>query len=138
MINSGDFDFSFSGLKTALLYAVKSDKNWQKRITEYAYEFQEAVVETLIHKTIKAALKYNARNIMLAGGVVANSELRNQLESAVARKLPGARLHVPELAYCADNAAMIAAAGYFHAKIKDFTPWKKLKADANLEKMKAR
>ncbi len=138
MINSGDFDFSFSGLKTALLYAVKSDKNWKKKIPEYAAEFQQAVVDVLVEKTIKAALKYNIKNIMLSGGVAANSELRNKLESAVARKLSGARLHVPELAYCTDNAAMIAAAGYFYAKIKDFTPWKKLKADANLEKMKAR
>lgn len=134
MINSDDFDFSFSGLKTALLYAVKSDKNWKKKIPEYAAEFQQAVIDVLIKKTIKAALKYNVKNVMLAGGVAANAELRNQLKSAVAEKLPGTNLHVPESRYCVDNAAMIAAAGYFHAKRNDLTRWQKLKADANLEK----
>lgn len=138
MLNSPDFDFSFSGLKTALLYAVKSDKNWKKKIPEYAAEFQQAVIDVLIKKTIKAALKYNVKNVMLAGGVAANAELRNQLKHAVAEKLPGTNLHVPESRYCVDNAAMIAAAGYFHAKRNDWTPWQKLKADANLENLYCR
>ncbi|MFA5359927.1 MAG: tRNA (adenosine(37)-N6)-threonylcarbamoyltransferase complex transferase subunit TsaD [Patescibacteria group bacterium] len=143
MFNSGDFDFSFSGLKTALLYEIQKDplrrsegeasKNYKKKIPEYAYEFQKAVAEVLVHKTIKAALKYNCKNIMLSGGVAANVELRNQLKEAVKNKLNGAKLIIPEFKYCTDNAAMIATAGYFSAKRKRFTPWQKLKADSNQE-----
>ena len=135
MFNSGDFDFSFSGLKTALLYEIQKDKNWKKKVSEYAYEFQQAVAEVLIHKTIKAALKYNCKNIMLSGGVAANIELRNQLKEAVKNKLIGAKLIIPEFKYCTDNAAMVATAGYFRAKQKKFTPWQKLKAEANQELM---
>ena len=133
MINSSDFDFSFSGLKTALLYAIQRDKNWKKKIPGYAAEFQQAVVDVLIYKIIKAALKYNCKNIMLSGGVAANIELRNQLEAAVREKLLNANLNIPELKYCTDNAAMIAAAGYFQARRKKFTLWQKLKTDANKE-----
>jgi len=133
MIDSGDFDFSFSGLKTALLYAVERDKNWRKKIPEYAYEFQQAVVEVLVHKTIKAAIKYNCQNIMLSGGVAANVELRRQLENAVKNKLAKAKLIIPEFKYCTDNAAMIATAGYFRACAKKFIAWQKLKTDSNLE-----
>jgi len=133
MIESGDFDFSFSGLKTALLYAIERDKNWKKKISEYAYEFEQAAAETLVHKTIKAAIKYKCKNIMLSGGVAANVELRRQLQNAVKNKLANAELLIPEFKYCTDNAAMIATAGYFRAKRKDFTPWRKLKTDANLE-----
>ena len=133
MINSSDFDFSFSGLKTALLYAIQRDKNWKKKIPGYAAEFQQAVVDVLIYKIIKAALKYNCKNIMLSGGVAANVELRNQLKKAVENKLSGVKLIIPEFKYCTDNAAMVAAAGYFHAKRKNYTAWRKLKTDANLE-----
>lgn len=133
MINSGDFDFSFSGLKTALLYEIQKDKNWKKRISEYAYEFQQAVAEVLIYKTVKASIKYGCQNIMLSGGVAANKELRKQLEIAVKEKLPGVKLIIPEFKYCTDNAAMVAVAGYFNAKRKNFTPWQKLKVDANKE-----
>ncbi|MFH0891764.1 MAG: tRNA (adenosine(37)-N6)-threonylcarbamoyltransferase complex transferase subunit TsaD [Candidatus Falkowbacteria bacterium] len=132
MINSGDFDFSFSGLKTALLYDLKKDKNWEKRIPEYCHEFQRAVVDTLVFKTVKAAEKYKAKTVMLAGGVAANTELRTQLEKAVAEKLKTAFV-MPDLKYTTDNAAMVASAGYFRALKKDFTPWEKLRVDCNLE-----
>src|SRR3989339_334959 len=132
MINSGDFDFSFSGLKTALFYELKKDKNWKKRIPEYCYEFQQAAVDTLVFKTIKAAEKYKAKTVMLAGGVAANTELRKQLEKAVEEKLKAAFV-MPDLKYTTDNAAMVASAGYFHTLKKDFTPWEKLRVDCNLE-----
>jgi len=133
MINSGDFDFSFSGLKTALFYQLERDRNWRKKISAYAAEFQNAAVEVLVHKTIKAAQKFNCRNVMLSGGVAANLELRNRLKIAVKEKLTGAELIIPDLKYCTDNAAMIAAAGYFRARKKDFTPWQKLKTEPNIE-----
>ena len=133
MINSGDFDFSFSGLKTALLYALEKDKNWKSKISAYAAEFQQAIVDSLVHKTIKAAKLLNCQTVMLSGGVAANAELRSQLKSAVENKLAGAKLVIPDLKYCTDNAAMIATAGYFKARRKDFTVFKKMKTEPNLE-----
>ncbi len=133
MITDKSFSFSFSGLKTALLYALKKDKGWKRRVPEYATEFQQAVIDVLVHKTIKAAQKFGVGTVMLSGGVAANRELRRQLEEAVKKQMPGARFFVPDLKYTTDNAAMIAAAGYFHALRKDFTPWQELKADCNLE-----
>lgn len=133
MIESGDFDFSFSGLKTALLYQLKKDKNWKARVPEYAHEFEQAVVETLVSKTVKAAKKYNVKNVMLAGGVAANRRLRERLKRAVARELPPAGFYLPEFKYTTDNAAMIAANGYFKALKKEYTPYHKVAAEANLE-----
>ncbi|MFH1522602.1 MAG: tRNA (adenosine(37)-N6)-threonylcarbamoyltransferase complex transferase subunit TsaD [Patescibacteria group bacterium] len=132
MLNSNDFDFSFSGLKTAILYEVQKDKNYKKHIPEYCCEFQQAVIDVLIHKTIKAAKKYKVKNIMLAGGVAANKELRLQMEKAV-KDLGNVNFYMPELKYTTDNAPMVATAGYFHSIRKDFTPWNKIKVDCNFE-----
>jgi N6-L-threonylcarbamoyladenine synthase len=131
MLNDPNFDFSFSGLKTALLYKIQKDKDWQNRVPEYCYEFERAVVETLVGKTVKAAKKYQVKTIMLAGGVSANLTLREEFQNAAAKL--GVACHIPPLEYTTDNAAMIAAAGYFHARQKNWTPWQKLKADSNLE-----
>ncbi len=133
MINSGDYDFSFSGLKTALLYEIKNDALWKKKIPLYAHEFQQAAVEVMVNKTVKAAKMYKAKSVMLTGGVAANKELRGQLENAVREELADAKFFMPDLKYCTDNAAMVAAAGYFKAKRREFTFWQKLKVDANLE-----
>jgi len=132
MIYSKDYNFSFSGLKTALLYKLKKDQNWKKNIPEYSCEFQQAVIDCLVHKTIKAALKFKTKTIMLTGGVSANQELRKQLKIAIKKQAPFAQIQIPALDFCTDNAAMIAAAGYFQAVKKDFTSWQKLKADCNL------
>ena len=133
MINSGDYNFSFSGLKTALLYEIKSDKNWKKRIPEYAHEFQQAAIDVLIAKTIRAAQELNIKTIILTGGVSANKELRKQMAEALRKQIPNSKFQIPSLEYTTDNAAMIAAAGYFKARRKAFTPWQKLRADCNLE-----
>jgi N6-L-threonylcarbamoyladenine synthase len=131
MLNNPNFDFSFSGLKTALLYKIQKDINWKDRIPEYCYEFERAVVETLVGKSVKAARKYKVKTMMLAGGVSANSVLRT--EFAAAAKKENLACQIPPLEYTTDNAAMIAAAGFYRAKAKDFTPWKKIKVDCNLE-----
>ena len=133
MINSGDFDFSFSGLKTALLYQIQKDKDWQSRRAEYAAEFQTAVADTLVSKTIKAAKKYGAKTVMLSGGVSANKVLRAELKRRVENKLPGTQVIIAPLAYTTDNAAMIAAAALFRLRAGKTTAWNKLKADPNLE-----
>ncbi|MDP3244163.1 MAG: tRNA (adenosine(37)-N6)-threonylcarbamoyltransferase complex transferase subunit TsaD [bacterium] len=133
MINSPDFDFSFSGLKTAVLYYVKSqkDKKIKKHLPEICYEVQEAIVDVLVAKTIAAAKKYKVKTVMLGGGVAANKRLREQLKKAVQKEIPTTNYSLPNLQYTTDNAAMIAAAGYWRALKKDFTPWQKLEADPN-------
>lgn len=131
MLKEKNFDFSFSGLKTALLYAVKKDKNYKKRISEYCYEFEQAVVEVLVKKTIRAAEKYHVASVMLAGGVAANETLRKTLQTeAKKNKLA---FYLPDLQYTTDNAAMIATAGYFKYKAHIYTPWSKVKVDPNLD-----
>ncbi|MEA1962614.1 MAG: tRNA (adenosine(37)-N6)-threonylcarbamoyltransferase complex transferase subunit TsaD [Patescibacteria group bacterium] len=131
MINSDNFDFSFSGLKTAIRYALEGDKNWRDKIPEYCVEFQQAIIDVLIKKTISSAIKFNAKTIMLAGGVSANKELRKQLKKQVLKN--NFKFSMPDLKYTTDNAAMIAAAGYFKFLRDEFTPWNSLQVDCNLE-----
>jgi N6-L-threonylcarbamoyladenine synthase len=131
MLHDPNFDFSFSGLKTALLYKIQKDKNWQNRVPEYCHEFERAVVETLVGKAIKASKKYKAKTMMLSGGVSANLVLREEFQNAAAKL--SIACHIPPMEYTTDNAAMIAATGYFRAKKKNYTAWQKIKADSNLE-----
>lgn len=102
-------DFSFSGVKTALLHMVEArqdtDPSW---IKEAAAAFQQAIVDVLVTKTIQAAIRLNVRQIILAGGVAANSALRNHF--IVSSPLP---VTIPLPAFCTDNAAMIASCAYF-------------------------
>ncbi len=132
MINSKDYDFSFSGLKTALLYELKKNPNYKLQIPNYCAEFQQAVIDVLISKTIKAAKEYKVKTVMLSGGVSANIELRKQMKKAI-NILDNVKFKMPDLKYTTDNAPMIATAGYYKAKRKKFTPWKKLKVDCNAE-----
>ncbi|MFW5896608.1 MAG: tRNA (adenosine(37)-N6)-threonylcarbamoyltransferase complex transferase subunit TsaD [Bacillota bacterium] len=110
MLQSGDFDFSFSGLKTAV--AVASE-GWESldgaSIESLAASFQEAVVDVLVTKAMAALEATGADNLIAAGGVAANSRLRSRLRDECASR--GARLFIPPLKYCTDNAAMVAAAG---------------------------
>lgn len=133
MIYSKDYNFSFSGLKTALLYKLQKDPQWKKRIPEYASEFESAITDVLIYKTIKAAKALNVKTIMLSGGVSANKKLRLSLASAVLREFKNIKFYVPDLKYTTDNAVMIAVAGYYNALNKKITPPSKLKTSPNLE-----
>ena len=133
MLHKKNFDFSFSGLKTALLYQIQKDKTWKERISEYAYEFQQAVIDVLVGKTLKAAKEYKAKTIMLAGGVSANKELRKQLEEAAGSHIPDFEFKNPDLQYTTDNAAMIGAAACFLAKQKKFVKYDRIKVSPNLE-----
>ncbi len=142
MINSNDFNFSFSGLKTAVLYEVKKIKSnkIEKLKANIAAEFQQAALDVLIHKTMKAAKKYHPKTIILAGGVSANKELRKQLGEKIKEEIPGTEYILPETEYCGDNAAMIAAAGFYRWKNmpaierkNSLQNWKILQADANLK-----
>jgi len=106
----GTHDFSFSGLKTAVLRLVSSPHEESDAWTAaVAAEFQRSVVEVLVGKTVAAAEELGVRSVALAGGVAANKPLREALQRVVS--LP---FHCPRLWLCTDNAAMSAAAGYFH------------------------
>lgn len=128
MIDSKDYDFSFAGLKTAVLYLVRDIKNAGKRLPVKAIcaEFQQAVVEVLVSKTIRAAREFKAKTIMISGGVSANSGLRKAFSSSPLVLFPPKELTT-------DNAAMIAMAGYFNKLLGAPTHWEALQADANLQ-----
>ncbi len=114
MLNSGDFDFSFSGLKTAVLYMVKKIPKLNTKIkANIAREFQQAAIDVLISKTIASAKKYKVKTITIGGGVSANKELRKQFKKAIIKELPNTKYKVPDIKYTGDNATMIAIAGYF-------------------------
>jgi N6-L-threonylcarbamoyladenine synthase len=131
----GTYDFSFSGLKTAVAQMVEGARagavgEGASRYTregaaaaahggisvpDVAAAFQEAVVDVLATKTVRAAEELGVRQVVLAGGVAANAALRARLDAELARL--GVALRYPPVAFCTDNAAMIAAAGYFHLRL---------------------
>ncbi|KKR53445.1 MAG: O-sialoglycoprotein endopeptidase [Parcubacteria group bacterium GW2011_GWA1_40_21] len=143
MIDSKDYDFSFSGLKTAVLYMLRDMKERHINIGDFTpmicNEIQQAIVDVLITKTIRAAKEFGAKSIILGGGVAANQELRVQIKKAVlmSRRDLDIRgqttaLYLPSAKLTTDNAAMIGAAGYLHAANKDFTKPDRLTAKGNL------
>ncbi|MBW8012102.1 MAG: tRNA (adenosine(37)-N6)-threonylcarbamoyltransferase complex transferase subunit TsaD [Chloroflexi bacterium] len=106
------WNFSFSGLKTAVLHTVRDLESKKKNnplpTADLAASFQEAVVDVLVTKTRYAAQEYSVNELLVAGGVSANRSLR----ANIAKGAPG-RVHIPPIELCTDNAAMIAAAGYY-------------------------
>lgn len=110
---SGDFDFSFSGLKTAVLRTVTSQPSLtHSNIADICASTQEAIVDLLVYKTVKAAKTFHVKSVLLGGGVAANEKLRNDLSKEISR-LENVTLFVPEKKYCTDNGAMICAAAAF-------------------------
>lgn len=118
MINSNDLNFSFSGLKTATLYLLrdleKQGIDVKKMRPAIAKEFEDAAVEVLVSKTIKAAKKYMTKTVLLAGGVSANTLLRKKLSEDAASS--GMKMFVSPFALTGDNALMIGIAGFFNQK----------------------
>ncbi len=108
MLEEPGFDFSFAGLKTAVLYHLR--KHPDTPVEDLAASFQEAVVDVLLGKTLKAAQGIGARRVVVVGGVAANSRLRARFQQECATQ--GYELYFPSLELCTDNAAMIAAAAY--------------------------
>jgi len=117
MMDKANYDFSFSGLKTAVLYTLeKKKKVSQKDVKNICASFQAAAIEVLVKKTIKASLKYKVKSIMLAGGVSANKALRKTLtQASKEHNLP---FFYPDLKYTGDNAAMISVAAYYNVLSK--------------------
>ena len=113
-----EYDFSFSGLKTASLQLIQKLKKEYTELpkADIAASFQENVTSTLFKKTKKAADNINAKTIALAGGVAANSEIRRKFFEL---QNQGFKIYAPEIKYCTDNAAMIASSAYFLANTTD-------------------
>ncbi len=111
MLHSGDLNFSFSGLKTAVLTLVREQGEplSERTRADIARAFQEAIVEVLVRKSLKALKATGLQTLVVAGGVGANRQLRAQLDEMARRKR--FRVHYPELEFCTDNGAMIALAG---------------------------
>lgn len=129
-----DFDFSFSGIKTSVLYYLRDNKLRDavipdKIISDICAGFQEAVVDVLVKKTIRAAQQWKCAHIAVAGGVSANSRLRTKMNSAAIEH--GFTLFIPHLEYCTDNGAMIAEVGYRKFERQKFSPMN-ITATANL------
>jgi len=119
LVNEG-LDFSFSGLKTSALYFVqdKGDDWINENLNDLCASISEAISEVLIKKLKRAVKETRVKTVVLAGGVSANSMLRNKSER-MAKEL-GLSLHIPKLSYCTDNAAMIAITGKMKAEIGEF------------------
>jgi len=113
MINKDNYDFSFSGLKTAVKRLVETK---DLPIELVSKEFEEAVVDVLVSKSIKAAKEYNVKSILLGGGVSANKPLRERVSIEVAKL--NIDVHIPPIRLCTDNAVYIASAAYFNRNVK--------------------
>lgn len=138
LLNSQDYNFSFSGLKTAFLHqfqnAEKSGHSTDDFKAALAFELQEAVADVLSEKFIRAAKKFNINSLILTGGVAANKRLRQVLQDKVQTHLPQAEVFIPPIQLCTDNAAYIASAAFFHQNI---VPLHKINADPSLTVMTA-
>jgi N6-L-threonylcarbamoyladenine synthase len=113
MAGSGDYDFSLSGLKTAVVRHVRREEREGKKtpVPDIAASFQEAVVDVQVQKTMAAAEEKGVTSVLLGGGVVANSRLRERMAEEAEKR--GLRLLFPSAELCTDNGAMIASVGYF-------------------------
>jgi len=136
MMHTKDFDFSFSGLKTAALYLVRDLKKQRKSIKKLrpaiCKEFQDAVVEVLVAKTMRAVTQYKAKTVLLGGGVAANTHLQKKLGEAIKINSLDTLYFIPDARLTGDNALMIAVAAIARAKQAKKTAWKTLEPDANM------
>ena len=134
-LDDNTYNFSFSGIKSAVINVAHNEKQKgnELRKEDLACSFQNRVVEILTKKTLKALKEYNVSNLIVAGGVAANSGLRNSIKKMCDEN--NINLSIPELKYCTDNACMIAAGGYYASKMgKTADIDLKAKANINLTK----
>lgn len=133
MIDSGDFDFSFAGLKTAVRKVVEAEELTDERKKAIALEFENAAADVLIAKTMRAIEEYGAETILVGGGVSANTHIRTSLAQAIKDYGLGTRLLIPPPNLATDNALMIALAGYFRAQKGEYAAANSIKAQGNLK-----
>lgn len=140
MIHSKDYDFSFSGLKTAVLYTVRDIKESNNGTipenvkSEIAYEFQEAAAEVITKKTKSAIHDLGIQTLIVGGGVSANGRIKQSLRDTVSEIIPAEQIYFPTRELTGDNALMIALAGYFKYKKNpnDFQNSENIRANGNL------
>jgi len=128
MLTDKSFDWSFSGLKTAVLRKVQGSKS-NVSIPKLAAEVQEAIVDVLVEKTLRAVKKFKPQSLLLAGGVAANQRLREKFESEIKNQKLKIKFFAPPPRLCTDNAAYIASYAYFS---KSTTPWTSIDARPEL------
>lgn len=143
MMHTKDFDFSFSGLKTAVLYYVQ-DQTTRPELTDtvlkltdeskldIAREFENAAAEVLVHKTKKALEAFDVQTLIIGGGVSANSYIKSEMKKMIVEKFPEVVLFVPEKELTGDNALMIALAGYFKIQKDPTRVYENIVAEGNL------
>jgi N6-L-threonylcarbamoyladenine synthase len=129
MYDSKDFDFSFSGLKTAVSNLLKENPSSQQDLPNLCASIEDAIIDVLIKKTIKAAQSSNVEQIIIAGGVAANQKLTNDLKLEIEKLKLNIRVFVPLPILCTDNGAMITAAAFFQKPIENIND---LQANPNL------
>ena len=138
-LEEGSLEFSFSGLKTSVLYYLKNRELYpvsrsqmlnHQLLSDLCASFQAAVVDVLVEKTLVAAERHTVQEVAVAGGVAANSELRARLKAECDRR--GFRLHIPRADFCTDNGAMIAMVGWMKLREGTVSPYE-LNAVANLD-----
>lgn len=134
LIDQENYNFSFSGLKTSVIYQVreleKRKKLSDQQINDLCASFQQAAIDVLVGKSLRAMAQYKTKSFVLAGGVAANKLLRETLKCKITRQFSAVKYYQPEFGYCVDNAAMIGAAAYFlQKKVRDKRwEWRHLEA----------
>ncbi|MDG4611763.1 tRNA (adenosine(37)-N6)-threonylcarbamoyltransferase complex transferase subunit TsaD [Enterococcus lactis] len=133
MIHEDNYDFSFSGLKSAFINLVHNAQQRGEDLdkNDLAASFQASVIDVLITKTLRACQNYPVKQLVVAGGVAANQGLREGLQAALSAKLPEVELVIPPLRLCGDNAAMIGAAAHVEMQERNFASYQ-LNADPSL------
>ncbi len=119
-LKSDSFDFSFSGLKTSLVHFLKKNEiSSEQMLSDVCASYQEAIAETLIEKTLRASDEFNISEVALAGGVAANSRIRELAQRRFSEN--NINLYIPHIRYCTDNAAMIAKLAYEYFENNEFS-----------------
>jgi len=132
MLGDSTCDFSFSGLKTAVLYLVKGRDLTETEKEEVAHAFEEAVGDVLFGKASRALEETRARTLVLGGGVSANTHVRRTFTDRIAKEHPEVSLRIPEARFTTDNAIMIGIAGYYRALRQDYSDPDAMRANGNL------
>jgi len=136
MMYQKNYDFSFSGLKTAVLYDFRSRSSKIRKSKEYirsmCVEIQQAIIDVLIYKALRAAKEHKVKAVILGGGVAANKELRKQFREIIKKNFPNTKYLIPSPKFCTDNAAMVGVTAYFHQK-EATKNWQEIKVNANLK-----
>ena len=123
------YDFSFSGLKSAVFREVQKVTLDDQTVKDICFATQDSIVDVLTTKTISAAKIYRSKSILLGGGVAANNKLKETIESEIEKQNMNVKLYVPSKVLCTDNGAMIAAAGFYFNKTKSI---EKIEANPSL------